>query len=365
MSSICASGSSEMEKITHFKKQNPTAITEFVGNGGEVTLEFNDALDCYRLWPAPTAIVVDGPYGLAKFPGDPPFTDQLPAWYEPHIRLWSELATPATTLWFWCTELGWAEVHPVLKAYGWKYRAAYVWNKGVGHVAGNCNGETIRSFPVVTEVCVQYVKEARLEDADGNPVPLKVWLRREWRRSGLPLNQTNDACGVRNAATRKYFTQCHLWYFPPPEKMIQLAEYATAHGAPTDRPYFSLDGRTPLTREAWAAMRAKWNHTHGVTNVWDEPAVRGVERLKSKSSKCLHANQKPLKLIERIILASTDPGDVIWEPFGGLCSGLVAALRNGRRGYGAEINPEYFRIATGRLREVVRQGELFGASETA
>ena len=43
-------------------------------------------------------------------------------------------------------------------------------------------------------------------------------------------------------------------------------------------------------------------------------------------SKSLHGNQKPVKLMERIIGASTDPGDVIWDPFGGLCSGAVAAM---------------------------------------
>ena len=60
--------------------------------------------------------------------------------------------------------------------------------------------------------------------------------------------------------------------------MVALAKYAAKHGKHSDRPYFSLDGATPLTREHWAVMRAKWNHTHGITNVWSEPAMRGTER---------------------------------------------------------------------------------------
>jgi site-specific DNA-methyltransferase (adenine-specific) len=337
--------------MSNFANKAPSFCREIHRSGGEATLTLANALRVYDTWPAPTVIVADGPYGLGKFPGDPPTPDALGVWYEPHVAAWTEHALPATTLWFWCTELGWAEVHPVLKRFGWRYRAAHIWDKGVGHVAGNCNGDSIRSFPVVTEICVQYVREVCLPDADGQPLPLKVWLRREWQRSGLPLNSTNEACGVRNAATRKYFTQCHLWYFPPPEKMMQLADYASRHGRPSTRPYFSLDGKTPLTAGAWSQLRAKWNHAHGITNVWAEPAVRGSERLKvDKGLSALHANQKPLKLLDRIIHASSDPGDVIWEPFAGLAGTLVVALRLGRRGFGAEINPQFYRYACERLR---------------
>ena len=97
-------------------------------------------------------------------------------------------------------------------------------------------------------------------------------------------------------------------------------------------------------------MRAKWHHTHGLTNVWDEPAVRGNERLKL-GSKSLHGNQKPLKLMERIIAASSDPGDVVWDPFGGLCTGAVASMNLGRPCYSAEMNPDFFQLATSRLVE--------------
>ncbi|MER8465233.1 DNA methyltransferase [Mesorhizobium sp. M1396] len=294
------------------------AVAE-TSSGGKASIALGDSMNCYSQWPKPTAIIADGPYGLALFPGEPHTADGLDEWYAPHIAEWSRAATPETTLWFWCSEVGWAEVHHVLKANGWRYKAAHVWNKGIGHIAGNVNGDTIRGFPVVTEICVQYIRDWRVPTAEGEMLSMKDWLRREWLRSGLPLYKTNEACGVKNAATRKYFTQCHLWYFPPADKMEQLAKYATKHGEPTSRPYFSLDGTTPLTEQQWSRMRSKWSHVHGVTNVWDEPAVRGDERLRSQGMKSLHINQKPLKLIERIINASTDVGDVVWEPFGGLC----------------------------------------------
>jgi hypothetical protein len=320
-----------------------------VASAGGAELFLGDALDYYPAWPAPIAIVSDGPYGLSLFPGDPATPDELPEWYAPHVAAWSRHALPSTTLWFWGTEIGWALIHPVLARHGWTYRTLHVWDKGVGHIAGNVNSKTIRGFPVATEVCAQYVVDVKVTTANGERLPLRQWLRREWQRTGLPLDRTNVACGVRNAATRKYFTQDHMWYFPPPEMMERLANYADQHGDPAGKPYFSLDGGNPLTAERWTTMRAKWHHVHGVTNVWSEPAVRGAERLKDAHARAAHANQKPVSLIERIIQASTDPGDVVWEPFGGLCSAGVAAMWTQRRAYCAESNPAYFAAARARI----------------
>ncbi len=316
---------------------------------GHARVELADAADCYESWPSPTVIVSDGPYGLGSFPGDPPTPSGLSDWYEPHVAAWARYSTPETTLWFWGTEVGWANTHPTLERNGWEYRALHVWDKGLGHIAGNVNSKTIRGFPVVTEVCVRYVRSVRFVVEDGSSLSMREWLRAEWLRSGLPLYKTNEACGVKNAATRKYFTQDHLWYFPPPEMMQRLSDYANKHGRPTDRPYFSLDGNQRLTADQWARMRAKWNHTHGVTNVWSEPAIRGAERLKGVDAKCLHSNQKPLRIMERILQASSDHGDVVWEPFGGLCSTAVASIKVGRRCYAAEINPAFYALAKSRL----------------
>jgi hypothetical protein len=317
---------------------------------GDAHLTFGDALDCYASWPKPTVIVSDGPYGVAGFPGDPPTHTGLARIYDPHVAAWSRCAAPSTTLWFWGTEVGWATVHPVMERYGWEYRALHVWDKGVAHAAGNTNTKTLRKYPVVTEVCAQYVRDVRLfATVSGAPLQLKAWLRREWERSGLPLSLANEACGVKNAATRKYFTQCHLWYFPPPEAFERFAAYVNVRGDPAGRPYFSIDGKRTLSADAWALLRAKFHCEVGVTNVWNEPAVRGQERFKEDGVRAVHGNQKPLKLMERIVRAASDPGDVVWEPFGGLCSATVAAVRAGRHAYAAEIYPEFHELARRRL----------------
>jgi site-specific DNA-methyltransferase (adenine-specific) len=308
---------------------------------------FDHAERLYEQWPSPTCIIADGPYGIGGFPGDPPTVETLAQWYEPHIQAWSQFSSPQTTLWFWNTELGWATVHPTLIANGWEYRCCHIWDKGLGHVAGNANSLTLRKFPVITEVCVQYVMPARFQFAE-KQVSMQEWLRLEWLRTGLPLTLTNEACGVINAATRKYFTKCHLWYFPPVEAFEKLAAYANARGRPAGRPYFSLDGKKTISGEEWGRMRAKFYCEVGIHNVWREPPVRGTERLKEKY-RCLHNNQKPLKLIDICVRASSDPGDVVWEPFGGLCSAAISAHSQGRSCVSAEIVPEYYRAAVERL----------------
>ena len=291
------------------------------------------------------------------FPGDQRTPATLAEWYEPHVKAWSARATPCTTLWFWNTEIGWATVHPLLLAHGWEYRCCNIWDKGLGHIAGNANTRTLRKFPVVTEVCVHYVKAAHF-DVAGETLTMQQWLRHEWRRTGLPLRLANDACGVLNAATRKYLTADHLWYYPPPEMFGKLAAYANANGAAAGRPYFSADGKAPLTVGQWARLRAKFQCEVGVTNVWREPQVSGTERIQGVRSgmkykfRSLHGSQKPLKFIDRIVRASTDRDDTVWEPFGGLCPGAVVCHAVGRRYYAAETNAEFYAAAVERLKSL-------------
>jgi hypothetical protein len=312
-----------------------------------ITVKQGDSLEHYPEWDTPTVIVSDGAYGVLGFEGDTSDHLDMPQWYEPHVAAWSKRATPSTTLWFWNSEIGWAAVHPILEKYGWRYVNANIWNKGKGHIAGNVNTAKIRRFPVVTEICVQYVFEARV-----NGLELKHWLLREWKRSGLSTRKANEACGVADAATRKYLDQGHLWYYPPPEMFVKMQKYLNTHGDPSGRPYLSLDGGfTPGTAEQWTTMRSKFYCPHGFTNVWERPALRGSERFKENidSGKAIHLNQKPLDLMTMIIKASSDERDVVWEPFGGLFTACAAANNNKRRAFGAEIDPTYFHYALKRL----------------
>ena len=92
-----------------------------------------------------------------------------------------------------------------------------------------------------------------------------------------------------------------------------------------------------------------------MTNVWREPQVGGSERIQGARNgmkykfSSLHGSQKPLSLVERIIRASTDKGDMVWEPFGGLCPGAVVSYHLSRPYRAAEVIPEFYTAAVERL----------------
>lgn len=324
-------------------------------NMRKVKIEFGDSLHLCEKWESPTVIISDGPYGLGSYPGDPVSPDGLAECYRPFLLKWYECSLPSATLWFWNSEQGWANCHRMIEDCGWEFRNCHIWDKGISHVAGNCNTKTIRKYPVVTEVCAQYVRKNYLKSGN-HEYSIRDWMREEWRRTGLPFRLTNEACGVKDAATRKYFSRDHLWYFPPSEAFVHIAAYANKFGDTVGRPYFCKSNGEPFTSSEWNLMRAKFHCELGVSNVWSLPAVRGTERIKINGA-CLHMNQKPLELLERIIRSSSDPGDVVWEPFGGLCSAAVAALRTDRKAFAAEINPKFYNAARERLAHEKHQSQ--------
>jgi len=86
--------------------------------------------------------------------------------------------------------------------------------------------------------------------------------------------------------------------------------------------------------------------THKVPgNVWEFPRVR--YRMDEYEE---HPAQKPERLVERMILASSNPGDLIVDPFSGTFTTSAVAARLGRRNVGIERELDYVRIGLRRLR---------------
>jgi len=68
-----------------------------------------------------------------------------------------------------------------------------------------------------------------------------------------------------------------------------------------------------------------------------------------------HPTQKPLELLDRILLASTEAGDLVLDPFAGSGTTGVAAARLGRRFVGIELEPEYADLAVRRFKALETQ----------
>ena len=334
---------------------NSTTDVKWNDLSKEVTVEYvlGDAMDQYDNWPSPSLIISDGPYGVSGYKGDLHTFSGLAEWYEPHIKNWTEKSNPAASLWFWNSEIGWATVHPILEKYGWEYKSCCIWNKGIGHIAGNCNTKTISTFPVVTEVCVHYVKKPFFY-VDNKKITMQEWMISEWKRSGLPLKKANIACGVADAASRKWLTKDHLWYMPSSDSIEKRVKYANEHGYDNGKPYFSINGVDHLTKGDWDRLLTKFNCPIAKTNVWEIPQLKTEERIRV-GRKAVHNNQKPLQIIKELISASSNPQDVIWDPFGGLATTAVACIELRRNVFSSEINENMYRYGSKRINDSFNQ----------
>ena len=87
-------------------------------------------------------------------------------------------------------------------------------------------------------------------------------------------------------------------------------------------------------------------------DVWEFPNVKS-----NHPEKTIHPCQFPVELVERLVLAMTDEGDAVFDPYMGVGSSVVAALMHDRIAYGCDIVPEYVDIARQRVNQW-QQGTL-------
>lgn len=91
-------------------------------------------------------------------------------------------------------------------------------------------------------------------------------------------------------------------------------------------------------------------------DVWTFPVVQGEERLRGDEGRALHPTQKPLELVRRTIIASSNVGDVILDPFMGSGTTAVAAKIEGRKWIGIERDNVYIEAAKNRIKLVRKKG---------
>ena len=81
--------------------------------------------------------------------------------------------------------------------------------------------------------------------------------------------------------------------------------------------------------------------------IWDIPNVKSRH-----PEKTIHPCQFPIELVERCVLALTNENDIVYDPFAGVGSSLIAALKNGRQAYGTELMQEYIDIGLERIEKL-------------
>lgn len=88
------------------------------------------------------------------------------------------------------------------------------------------------------------------------------------------------------------------------------------------------------------------------SDVWVFPNVKN-----NHVEKTIHPCQFPVELVERLVLSMTNEGDRVFDPYLGVGSSVVAALKNGRKGYGCDVMQEYVDVAWERVHQL-RSGTL-------
>ena len=104
-------------------------------------------------------------------------------------------------------------------------------------------------------------------------------------------------------------------------------------GKPSGNPL----GKNPS--DVWEIVVQDWEEL-----VWDIPNVKS-----NHPEKTVHPCQFPIELVERCVLALTNENDWVFDPYMGVGSTLIAAVKHNRRAVGCEKEPEYVEIARQRL----------------
>ena len=84
------------------------------------------------------------------------------------------------------------------------------------------------------------------------------------------------------------------------------------------------------------------------TDVWVIPNVKSNHVEKTE-----HPCQFPVELVERLVLSLTDEGDSVLDPYMGVGTTVLAAVKHGRRAFGCDVVDRYVEIARERLRELL------------
>lgn len=112
----------------------------------------------------------------------------------------------------------------------------------------------------------------------------------------------------------------------------------------------------------WAAKNEKSKHIFNYNEMKSENGgkqMKTVWRFKAPSAfekkHGRHPTQKPLGLLDRLIRASTNKGDLIFDPFSGSGSTAVCAIRQARQFVGTELEPKFIDIALSRIGDAIQE----------
>ena len=149
---------------------------------------------------------------------------------------------------------------------------------------------------------------------------------------------------MQNIFDRRIITQI-VWYKPNAQPNITCRMFTES----TEFILWAVNNESKKAKNwtfNYQTMKSM-NNNKQMRNMWEIPLTKPSERRYGK-----HPSQKPLQIIERLILAGTDEGDLILDPFSGAGTTGVAAEKHNREWLMIEKEDSYNRIAQKRLDEL-------------
>lgn len=176
----------------------------------------------------------------------------------------------------------------------------------------------------------------------GEVVPLDVVLYPLFKRAGLKLRNRIVWHFEHGLHCSKRLSGRHetiLWFTKSDDYTFRLDEIRVPAKYPNKRHF-----KGPRQGQLSCNPLGK-----NPGDVWTIPNVKN-----NHVEKTLHPCQFPVELVERLVLALTSPGDLVLDPFMGVGSTIVAALKHGRRAAGCDVVAEYVEIARARVEQQER-----------
>lgn len=177
---------------------------------------------------------------------------------------------------------------------------------------------------------------------DGEVFPLDIILYQKFKDLGLKLRNRIVWTFGHGLHCQKRFSGRHetiLWFTKGDDYTFNLDPIRIPSKYP-EKKHFKGPNRGKMSGNPLGK---------NPSDVWDIPNVKSnhVEKLE-------HPCQFPVGLVERLVLGLTDEGDNVLDPYLGVGSSAIAALKNGRNAYGCDVMREYVDIAEERVKMLMK-----------
>lgn len=200
---------------------------------------------------------------------------------------------------------------PYLENFGLELRQQILIDKGMRAVSGRAT-KKYKLFPNTTESILFITKD--------NKKFIKPFLKEHQAKLGLKSKEINEALGVKSNGGGMWsiYTGKNICeQFPTKELWEKLQKILN----------FDLE---------YSKIAQTFNPQMGLTDIW-----RDIDFYKEKRQ---HPTQKPIKLIKRLIAASSNENDLVLDPFGGSGATAIAAIQQNRNFITIEKDEAYYEI---------------------